>query len=88
MRSYKIQLGVASYYFLIIRENKLTKRNGGYDENIAQEIKDIKVQLVEQLTKERDEALEALRIVLLENTDLKNFLKEKELVDDNGQVIT
>lgn len=47
----------------------------GYDENIAQEIKDIKVELVESLTKERDAALESMRLLLVENTDLKNSLK-------------
>lgn len=46
----------------------------GYDENIAQEIKDIKVELVETLTKERDAALESLRLLLVENLDLKKSL--------------
>lgn len=59
----------------------------GYDDNIAQEIKDIKVELVEELTKERDEAQEALRILLAENIDLKTFLSEKGLIDAQGQVI-
>lgn len=59
----------------------------GYDENIAQEIKDIKVELVEQLTKERDEALERARILLLENKDLKDFLLSKKLVNENMEVI-
>ena len=57
------------------------------DENIAQEIKDIKIDLVESLTKERDEAVEALRILLVENTDLKNFLKDQGLIDENGKII-
>lgn len=47
----------------------------GFDENIAQEIKDIKVELVEKLQKERDAALESLRLLLVENMDLKNSLK-------------
>ena len=47
----------------------------GYDENIAQEIKDIKVELVETLQKERDAALESLRLLIVENMDLKNTLK-------------
>lgn len=47
----------------------------GYDDNIAQEIKDIKVELVEKLTKERDAALESLRLLLVENMDLKESLK-------------
>ena len=59
----------------------------GYDENIAQEIKDIKVELVERLTKERDEAVETARKLLLENKDLKEFLLEKKLIDDNFEVI-
>lgn len=48
----------------------------GYDENIAQEIKDIKVELVESLTKERDAALESLRLLIVENMDLKSSLKK------------
>lgn len=59
----------------------------GYDENIAQEIKDIKVDLVERLTKERDAAIESLRLLLVENTDLKNYLESKGLLDDTGQAI-
>lgn len=59
----------------------------GMDENIAQEIKDIKIDLVETLTKERDEAVEALRILLVENIDLKNFLKDQGLIDENGKII-
>lgn len=50
----------------------------GYDENIAQEIKDIKVELVEKLQKERDAALESLRLLIVENMDLKNSLKFTE----------
>ena len=59
----------------------------GYDENIAQEIKDIKVELVEKLTKERDEAVETARKLLLENKDLKDFLLAKGLVNDDFEVI-
>ena len=59
----------------------------GYDENIAQEIKDIKVELVETLTRERDEAVEAARRLLLENKDLKDFLMAKNLVNENFEVI-
>lgn len=50
----------------------------GYDDNIAQEIKDIKVELVEKLTKERDAALESLRLLLVENMDLKESLKTSQ----------
>jgi hypothetical protein len=59
----------------------------GYDENIAQEIKDIKVELVEKLTKERDEAVEISRKLLLENKDLKDFLLAKRLVNEDYEVI-
>ena len=59
----------------------------GYDENIAQEIKDIKVELVEKLTKERDEAVETARQLLLENKDLKDFLLSKQLVNEYYEVI-
>lgn len=47
----------------------------GYDPNIAQEIKDIKVELVESLTKERDAALESVRLLLVENGNLKQALE-------------
>lgn len=59
----------------------------GYDENIAQEIKDIKVELVEKLSKERDKAIEDARKLLMENKDLKDYLRAKGLVDDNYQII-
>lgn len=59
----------------------------GFDENIAQEIKDIKVDLVESLTKERDAAKETSRLLLDENNKLKRFLREKGLIDENNQVI-
>lgn len=59
----------------------------GYDDSIAQEIKDIKVELVERLTRERDEAVETARKLLLENKDLKDFLLEKGMVDENYEVI-
>ena len=59
----------------------------GYDENIAQEIKDIKVELVEKLTKERDEAVETARKLLLENKDLKDYLLSKGLVNEDYEVI-
>ena len=59
----------------------------GYDENIAQEIKDIKVELVERLTKERDQAVEDARKLLMENKDLKDFLLVKGLVNENYEVI-
>lgn len=48
----------------------------GYNDSIAQEIRDIKVERVETLTKERDAALESMRLLLVENMDLKATLKE------------
>lgn len=59
----------------------------GYDENIAQEIKDIKVELVEKLSKERDKALEDARKLLMENKDLKDYLRQKGLVDEDYHII-
>ena len=60
----------------------------GYDENIAAEIRDIKIELVEEATKERDEYKEITRKVLLENKDLKNYLKQKGLMDERGRLTT
>lgn len=59
----------------------------GYDENIAQEIKDIKVELVEKLSKERDKAVEDARKLLMENKDLKDYLRNKGLVDEDYKII-
>ena len=59
----------------------------GFDENIMSEIQNIRRDLVESLQKERDKAVERARILLVENKDLKEFLKEKGLIDKNGQVI-
>lgn len=59
----------------------------GYDENIAQEIKDIKVELVERLSKERDKAIEDARKLLMENKDLKDYLLKKGLINENYEVI-
>ena len=39
------------------------------------------------MIKERDEAVETARKLLLENKDLKDFLLEKGLVDENYEVI-
>ena len=52
----------------------------GYDENIATEIKDIKVQLVEELTKEKEKAVEMARKLLVETRDLKDYLVENGLM--------
>ena len=58
----------------------------GYDENIAAEIRDIKIELVEEAQKERDEYKELTRKVLLENKDLKAYLRQKGLMDERGRV--
>ena len=52
----------------------------GYDQSIASEIKDIKVQLVEELTKEKEKAVEMARKLLVENRDLKDYLVENGLM--------
>lgn len=59
----------------------------GYDENVMNEINNIRRELVEQLQAERDKANERARVLLVENRDLKDFLREKGLLDANGEVI-
>ena len=59
----------------------------GFDENVIDEIQGIRRDLVESLTKERDKAVERARVLLVENKDLKEFLREKGLIDEFGQVI-
>lgn len=59
----------------------------GFDENVMNEIQTIRRELVDSLTKERDKAEERARVLLVENKDLKDFLREKGLIDDNGKVI-
>ena len=59
----------------------------GFDENILNEIGNIRRELVDSLQKERDKAVERARLLLVENKDLKEFLKEKGLIDEFGQVI-
>ena len=59
----------------------------GFDENVVNEINLIRRELVDKLQKERDVATERARILLVENMDLKDFLREKGLLDSNGQVI-
>ena len=60
----------------------------GYDENIAAEIKDIKVELVESATKEKNAAVERARKLMVENKDLKDYLRAKGLMDDAGRLTT
>ena len=51
------------------------------------EIQNIRRELVDTLQKERDKAVERSRRLLVENKDLKEFLKEKGLIDEFGQVV-
>ena len=59
----------------------------GFDENVMNEISNIRRELVDSLQKERDKAVERARLLLVENKDLKEFLKDKGLIDEFGQVI-
>ena len=59
----------------------------GFDENTMNEINNIRRELVDELTKQRDKANERARKLLVENKDLKDFLKEKGLIDEFGKVI-
>ena len=59
----------------------------GFDENVMDEIQSIRRELVDTLQKERDKAVERSRRLLVENKDLKEFLKEKGLIDEFGQVV-
>lgn len=59
----------------------------GFDENVINEINGIRRELVESLQKERDKAVERARVLLVENKDLKDFMREKGLLDENGCVI-
>ena len=59
----------------------------GFDENTFNEINNIRRELVDDLQKQRDKAVERARVLLVENKDLKEFLREKGLIDEFGQVI-
>ena len=59
----------------------------GFDENVMDEIQSIRRELVDTLQKERDKAVERSRRLLVENKDLKEFLREKGLIDEFGQVV-
>ena len=59
----------------------------GFDENVMDEIQNIRRELVDTLQKERDKAVERARRLLVENKDLKEFLREKGLIDEFGQVV-
>jgi hypothetical protein len=59
----------------------------GFDENVMDEIQSIRRELVDSLQKERDKAVERARMLLVENKDLKSFLRDKGLIDEYGRVI-
>ena len=59
----------------------------GFDENIMNEISNIRRELVDDLQKQRDKAVERARLLLVENKDLKEFLRDKGLIDEFGRVI-
>lgn len=59
----------------------------GFDENVMLEISNIRRELVDDLQKQRDKAVERARVLLVENRDLKEFLKDKGLIDEFGKVI-
>ena len=59
----------------------------GFDENVMNEIQNIRRELIDSLQKERDKAVERARILLVENKDLKEFLKDKGLIDEYGKVM-
>ena len=59
----------------------------GFDENVMNEISNIRRELVDTLQKERDKAVERARLLLVENKDLKDFLRDKGLIDEFGKVI-
>lgn len=59
----------------------------GFDENVMNEIGNIRRELVDELQAQRDKAVERARLLLIENKDLKEFLREKGLIDEFGQVI-
>jgi hypothetical protein len=59
----------------------------GFNEDTMNEIQNIRRELVESMQKEKDKAVERARILLVENKDLKDFLREKGLINEYGQVI-
>ena len=59
----------------------------GFDENVMNEISNVRRELVDSLQKERDKAVERARLLLVENKDLKDFLRDKGLVDEFVKVI-
>lgn len=59
----------------------------GFDENTMNTINNIRRELVDELQKKLDKANERARLLLVENKDLKEYFKEKGLIDEFGKVI-
>jgi hypothetical protein len=59
----------------------------GFDENVLTEISNIRRELIDKLQSQCDKANERARKLLVENKDLKDFLREKNLIDEFGSVI-
>lgn len=59
----------------------------GFDENTMNTIANIRRELVDELQKKLDKANERARLLLVENKDLKEYLREKGLIDEFGKVI-
>lgn len=59
----------------------------GFDENVMTEILNIRRELVNDLQSQRDKAVERARLLLVENKDLKDYLRTKGLIDLSGKVI-
>lgn len=60
----------------------------GMSEDILREIKDTSTALVNSLTKERDEYREKYRILLRENLDLKDYMKDLGVIDSHSVAIS
>jgi len=59
----------------------------GFDENTMNTINNIRRELVDELQVKLDKANERARLLLVENKDLKDFLRDKGLIDEFGKVI-
>lgn len=60
----------------------------GMSEDILREIKDTSTALVTSLTKECDEYREKYRILLRENLDLKEYMRDRGLIDEHNVAIS
>ena len=75
-------------YLLIVNHGKINRDKIRINyENVINEIQGIRRDLVDNLQKERDKAVERARKLLVENKDLKDFLRDRGLIDQYGQVI-